>query len=127
MMACRWYLPASIRKSDGTVVKAGVTQKHMQNRILIAATAVLLSLPLASHAADEAKKKGPFVVADTDGDGKVSLTEYVVAMKGKLDETAAKAKFAELDKNNDKSLSREEFNAGSGEKKKGEKKKKDAN
>jgi hypothetical protein len=98
----------------------------MQKRFLLAATAVLLSLPLASHAADGAKKKGPFVLADTDNDGKVSQTEYVVAMKGKLDETAAKAKFAELDKNKDGSLSREEFNAGAGEKK-GGKKKKDAN
>ena len=94
--------------------------KHMHKKILLAATAVLLSLPLASHAADEAKKKGPFMAADTDGDGKVSQAEYVVAMKGKLDETAAKAKFAELDKNKDGALSREEFNAGN--EKKGKKK-----
>jgi Ca2+-binding EF-hand superfamily protein len=98
----------------------------MQKRILIAATAVLLSLPLASHAADEAKKKGPFVAADTDGDGKVSQTEYVASVKGKMDDAAAKAKFADLDKNKDGSLSREEYNAGVGEKK-GGKKKKDAN
>ena len=84
----------------------------------IAATAVLLSLPLASHAADEAKKKGPFMAADTDGDGKISQTEYVAAMKGKLDEAAAKAKFAELDKDKNGSLSCEEFNAGNGGKKK---------
>src|SRR4051812_33808393 len=94
----------------------------MQNRILIAATAVLLSLPLASHAADEAKKKGPFMAADTDGDGKVSQSEYIAAVKGKMDEAAAKAKFAELDKDKNGSLSREEFNAGAGEKK-GKKKK----
>src|SRR3954463_2997561 len=98
----------------------------MQKRILIAATAVLLSLPLASHAADQNKKKGPFMRADTDGDGKVSQTEYVASMKGKLDETAAKAKFAELDKDKDGSLSREEFSAGAAGKK-GGKKKKDAN
>jgi hypothetical protein len=98
----------------------------MQKRILIAATALLLTLPLASHAADGAQKKGPFVAADTDNDGKVSQTEYVTAMKGKLDETAAKAKFAELDKDKNGSLSREEFNAGAGTKK-GGKKKKDAN
>jgi len=97
----------------------------MQKRILIAATAVLLSLPLASHAADEAKKKGPFATADADNDGKVSQIEYVAAMKGKLDETAAKAKFAELDKNKDGTLSREEFNAGV--EKKGGKNKKDGN
>jgi hypothetical protein len=98
----------------------------MQKRILITATAMLLSLPLASHAADDTKKKGPFVAADTDGDGKISQTEYIAAVKDRMDEAAAKAKFAELDKNSDKSLSREEFAAGAGEKK-GGKKKKDAN
>src|SRR5205823_5177094 len=34
------------------------TQSIMHKRILIAATAALLSLPLAIHAADEGKKKG---------------------------------------------------------------------
>jgi len=99
----------------------------MQKRILIAVTAALLSLPLALHAADEAKKKGPFMVADTDNDGKVTLAEYVAAVKGKLDDTAAKAKFADLDKDKNGSLSREEFNAGAGEKKGGKKKKDGAN
>ena len=94
----------------------------MQNKILIAATAVLLSLPLALHAADENKKKGGFAMADTNGDGKVSQAEYVAAVKGKMDDAAAKAKFAELDKNKDGSLSREEFAAGAGEKKGGKKK-----
>ena len=94
----------------------------MKKSVLTAALAASLSLPLALHAADEAKKKGPFVAADTNGDGKVSQTEYVAAMKGKLDEAAAKAKFADLDKNKDGSLSREEFNAGGGEKKGGRKK-----
>jgi Ca2+-binding EF-hand superfamily protein len=98
----------------------------MQKRFLIAATAVILSLPLALRAADETKKKGPFMTADTDGDGKVSQAEYVAFAKGKMDDAAAKAKFAELDKNKDGSLSREEFNAGAGGKK-GGKKKKDGN
>jgi Ca2+-binding EF-hand superfamily protein len=98
----------------------------MQKHILIAATAALLSLPLALSAADEAKKKGPFMAADTDNDGKVTLAEYVAAVKGKQDEAAAKAKFAELDTDKNGSLSREEFNAGAGGKK-GEKKKKDGN
>lgn len=98
----------------------------MQKHILIAATAVALSLPLALNAADESKKKGGgFTGADTDGDGKVSQAEFVASVKGRLDETAAKARFAELDKNGDKSLSREEFAAGAD--KKGGKKKKDAN
>jgi Ca2+-binding EF-hand superfamily protein len=96
----------------------------MHKRILIAATAALLSLPLAIHAADEGKKKGgAFAAADSDHDGKVSQAEYVAAMAGKLDETAAKAKFAGLDKDKNGSLSREEFNAGAGGKKGGKKKK----
>ena len=98
----------------------------MQKHILIAATAAFLSLPLASVAADQAKKKGPFVAADADNDGKVTLTEYVAAVKGKMDDTAAKAKFAELDKDKNGSLSREEFSAGAGQKG-GGKKKKDSN
>ncbi len=104
----------------------GCLHQPMQKHILIAVTAALLSLPLALNAADEAKKKGPFMAADTNGDGKVSQAEYVAAVKGKMDEKAAAAKFAELDKNKDGSLSREEFAAGEGEKK-GGKKKKEAN
>ena len=95
----------------------------MQKQIQIAALAALLSLPLALSAADETKKKGSFVAADTNHDGKVSQTEYVAAMKGKLDDAAAKAKFADLDKNKDGALSAQEFNAGGGEKKGGKKKK----
>ena len=93
----------------------------MQKRILIAATAALLSLPLALNAADQAKKKGPFVVADTDGNGSVSKAEYVAAMAGKLDKAAAETRFGTLDKNKDGSLDRQEFNAGAGEKKGGDK------
>ena len=79
--------------------------------------AVLLTLPLALSAADGTKKKGAFMTADTDGDGKVSLAEYVAAMKGKLDEAAAKARFAELDKDKNGSLSPDEFSTGTGERK----------
>jgi Ca2+-binding EF-hand superfamily protein len=96
----------------------------MQKRIILTAAAIMLSLPLALSAADQ-KKKGPFMAADADNDGKVTQTEYVAAVKGKMDDAAAKAKFAELDKNKDGSLSREEFQAGT--EKKGEKKKKTAN
>lgn len=98
----------------------------MKKHILTAATAVFLILPLASHAADETKKKNAFTTADTDGDGKVSLSEYVAAMKGKLDDTAARARFAELDKDKNGSLSRAEFSTGTGAKKSG-KKMKEAN
>ena len=100
----------------------------MQKRILIAAIAASLSLPLALNAADESKKKGGgFTTADADSNGKVTQTEYVAAMKGRLEEAAAKARFTELDKDKDGSLSRDEFNAGTGGKKGGGGKKKDAN
>jgi hypothetical protein len=98
----------------------------MQKRILIAATAALLSLPLALHAADEGKKKGGggFTAADTDGDGKISLAEFTAAVKARgMDEKAAKARFDELDKDKNGSLSREEFAAAGGGKKGGGKKK----
>jgi len=91
----------------------------MQKRILIAATAALLSLPLVLNAADGNKKKGGgFTAADTDGDGKVSETEYVAAVKSRMAEDAAKKRFAALDKDKDGSLSREEFGSGGGKKKK---------
>jgi len=88
----------------------------MNYRVTAAAMAALLSLPLAVQAADKSKKSG-FTAADADGDGKVSATEYVTAMKGKLDESAARAKFAELDKDKSGSLTREEFEGRTGEKK----------
>ena len=88
----------------------------MQKRILIAAIAASLSLPLALHAADGKKKGGPYVAADKNGDGKLDVTEYVAAVAGKMDDAAAKKKFADLDKDGDKFLSRQEFNAGAGQK-----------
>lgn len=97
--------------------------KPMQKRFLIAAIAASLTIPLASYAAADAKKKGGgFAAADADGDGKVTQAEYVAAVKSKMDDKAAKARFAELDKDGNKSLSQEEFSAGS----KGGKKKKDS-
>ena len=100
----------------------------MQKRILIAATAALLSLPLALNAADEKKKGGGgFTAADADGDGKVTKTEFVAYVKSRMDEKAAAAKFTELDTDKDGFLTREEFAAGNTGKKGGGKKKKDAN
>lgn len=95
----------------------------MKNRILVAATAALLALPLLLNAADSAKKKKNTLAPDTDGDGMISQAEYLAAMKGKMDPAAAKAKFAELDQNKDGLLSREEYTAGNG--RKSAKKKKD--
>ena len=89
----------------------------MNSRFTAAAIAALLSLPLALQAADKPKKNVTFAAADADKDGKVSVSEYVVAMKGKLDDGAARAKFAELDKDKNGSLSREEFEGRTGEKK----------
>lgn len=90
----------------------------MQKRIIIAAIAAALSLPLALNAADENKKKGGgFVAADTDKDGKVTEAEYVAALSGRLDAAAAKARFAKIDADKDGSLTRQEFSAGVGEKK----------
>ena len=94
----------------------------MQKRILIAATAALLSLPLALNAADEKKKGGGFAAMDKDKDGKVSKAEFIEATKGKSDEKAATARFATLDTDKNGSLSQEEYSAGN---KGGGKKKKD--
>lgn len=103
----------------------------MQKNILIAALAATLSLPLALQAADENKKKGGgFTAADSNNDGKVTEVEYVAAMKGRMDEAAAKSRFATLDKDKNGSLTREEFSAGGAQKKgdgKGGEKKKSAN
>ena len=87
----------------------------MQNRILITATAVLLSLPLVLNAADEKKKGGGFGAMDTDKDGKVSKAEFVAAQK---DATKAESRFSQLDKNSDGFLTKEEFEAGQKKKEK---------
>jgi Ca2+-binding EF-hand superfamily protein len=75
------------------------------------------------NAADEKKKGGgAFAAADTNGDGKLSPEEYAKAVQGKMDDTAAKARFKALDKDSDGFLSREEFAAGGAGKKGGKKK-----
>jgi len=94
----------------------------MQKHIRMTALAALLLLPLTLPAAEGTKKKAAFAAADTDGDGKVSQSEYIAAMKGKLDESAAKTRFAELDKDKNGSLSPEEFSTSTGQKKGGKKK-----
>ncbi|MFN4225914.1 MAG: EF-hand domain-containing protein [Hyphomonas sp.] len=50
---------------------------------------------------------------DTDGDGQISLTEFVTAKtaKGKVSEQEAAAKFAEADTNSDGYLSEAEYTA----------------
>lgn len=81
----------------------------MQKRILITVTAVVLSLPLALHAADEKKKGGGFKAMDTDNDGKLSKKEFVAAQK---DAAKAEKRFEDLDKNKDGFLTQEELAAG---------------
>lgn len=102
-------------------VQTHVTIKPMQKRILIAATAVLLSLPLALNAADEKKKGGGFKAMDTDGDGKVSLAEFKAAMSksGKMNDEQIEKRFKDLDVSpKDGALSAEEFAAGQKKKEK---------
>lgn len=71
-----------------------------------------LTLPVSSVLlAQDPKPKSPFALADKNADGKVVETEFVEAVKPKLSLEAAKKRFAELDKNKDKSLSLEEFAA----------------
>lgn len=95
----------------------------MQKRFIIAAIAALLSIPLAVTAAEK-KKGGGFTAADKNSDGKLDSKEYVAYVKAsksgadKKDEEIM-ARFKELDKDGDKSLSQEEFSAGMKKKKKG--------
>jgi len=107
----------------------------LPHRILLAAVAAALVLPLAAHAAKGDKKKtdsknpaANFATLDKDGNGSVSQDEYVAAMKEKLGEDGAKTHFAELDKNHDGQLSKEELGADStaGKPAKGKKGKKNA-
>ncbi|MBI2512921.1 MAG: EF-hand domain-containing protein [Opitutae bacterium] len=90
----------------------------MKNRLFIAAAAAALVFSTATfaqeaeHHGKEGKKKGPFVKADKDGDGKLTETEFVEFTAARMSADEAKAKFKELDKDGNGSLSREEFAAG---------------
>ncbi len=90
----------------------------MKSFLLLAASAALLALS-ATGAAAPAKSKAttPFTAADADGDGRITAREYAAAMKGQMETAAARAKFAELDKNKDGALSKSEFGDGAGRKK----------
>ena len=86
--------------------------------LLAAAIAALLSLPLAVHAADEGKKKGPSF-KDMAGDkGHVTLADMQKGMKGgKMDDAAIEKRFKTLDANNDGKVTQEEWSAGQKKKK----------
>jgi uncharacterized protein YecE (DUF72 family) len=65
---------------EGYAIKNALVLRRMLRAMTGAAP-----LPLGSRAADGEKKKSPFVIADTDGGGKVSQAAYLAAKKGKLD------------------------------------------
>jgi len=79
--------------------------------LFLAASALAAIAPLSLQAQDP-KVKAPFVEADKNGDGKLSETEFVAMSQGKVAMDAAKKRFAELDKDRNKFLTREEFLAG---------------
>ena len=87
--------------------------------LVVAAFAASLVLPLSLSAQE---KKNRFAEADKNGDGVLSVEEYVAAFKGKGSEDEAKKRFEKLDANKDGKLSSDELRAGM---KKGEGKKKE--
>jgi hypothetical protein len=96
--------------------------------LVIAVCTASLLLPTFALAAkgDNKKNNDPaavFASLDKDGNGSVSQAEYVEAMKEKLGEDGAKKHFAELDKNKDGSLTKDELGAATDKKAKRGKKK----
>ena len=68
----------------------------------------VIATPAVAAAADKAEKQ--FKKLDANGDGKLSVEEFVGKKTGKKADRAKK-RFAKLDKNSDNSLSLEEFKA----------------
>lgn len=102
----------------------------VSTRLLVTVLASALALPAVSFAAKgDAKKNGKapagFAAIDKDSDGNLTEAEFVAAMEGRGNDTAAKKRFSALDKDNNGKVSKDEFEAGraGGEKKKGNKKK----
>lgn len=105
---------------------------HSKNRLLIAALVAAIALPVGAFAAkaDKTKKKDAaatetFASVDKNGDGTITLEEFLATQKDKLGEEAAKARFATLDKNHDGKLAKDEFGSGTEEPVKKKRKKKD--
>ena len=86
----------------------------LSKRLLLSALVATVALPIAAFAAKGNRKKNDsaaitFEVADKDGDGSITQTEFIAAFKEKLGEDGAKSKFASLDKDNDGKLTKEEY------------------
>ena len=120
------------------------------------AVALMMSLPAFAAKGDRRKTRAKddsptFAALDKDANGSLSKAEYVAGMKAKLGEEAATAssasssstaaagmkdklgeeaatkRFAELDKNKDDSLSKDELGTTEAKKKRDKKRKKDTN
>jgi hypothetical protein len=109
----------------------------LHQRLLLVAIASAVAIPCTTFAAkgERKKKTDPastptFASIDRNNDGSISRGEYLTAMKDKLGEQAAIAKFNALDADKNNRLSAEEFNAegtASTEKKKNNKRDKKKN
>ncbi len=101
---------------------------NLTKRLLVATLAAAIALPVATFAAKGDKKKKDaapaetFASVDKNGDGEITLEEFLASQKDKLGEEAAKARFATLDKNHDGKLTKDEFGAPDEQKKKRKKK-----
>lgn len=100
-------------------------------RLLLVTIATAVALPAAVFAAKADKKKNAtpaatFATVDKDGNGEITLEEFLAAEKDKGTVEAAKARFAAMDKNNDGKITKDEF-TGTGDEPKKKRKKKNAN
>lgn len=86
---------------------------------IVALAATLSMTPGLSAAEEAAPKKGPFAVADANGDGKLDPAEFAQMVSKRMDATKAQARFKQLDKNGDGFVSRKEHNMGTEAAKKG--------
>jgi hypothetical protein len=104
-------------------------------RLLLICSCVVPALHAAKgDKKDNKKDKTPaaiFEAMDADHNGSITLAEYVAAQKERIGEDGAKKRFAELDKDHDGKLTREEMGATPDKASKGDrprrKKKADAN
>jgi hypothetical protein len=90
------------------------SRQYMKKTIatIVALAATLTMTPGLRAAEDPAPKKGPFAAADANGDGRLDLAEFTQMVSKRMDGATANARFAELDKDGDGSLTRQEARAG---------------